>query len=397
MHRTIFFLLDGLPDSPRTDSPLRLAKKTNINRLLQYARLAQFTPLPGRAWPRTGAGSVSHIANLAILGYNVTRLQTARGPIEAVGSGCPYRNGWLALRCNFATIGPDGRLLDRRAGRADWGLDQLVRDLNKISFQLPFRLTRTAGHRAVLVFSQPLSDAISASDPGQINCPPLPLKPLKNDAATMTSAALVGQLLDRLHATLAIHPINRARVARGLLPANIILVREPGNRLPRLRSFLRTHRLRDGIVVAGPGAVRGTCLLAGFRAITLADHADAATHLRATFQAVSEHANDAQLTYVHIKGPDEAAHDRDCKRKQLAIEMFDRAFGRLVKKFGRDDYTYALSADHRTNCRLGQHQPGSVPLLVISNQSQPKPPVEFSELAARTRIRDPWTVILDHQ
>ncbi len=394
MQKTIVFLLDGLPDSPRRDSPLRLAKKPNLDRLLQSAWLGQFTPLSGRAWPRTGAGSVSHIANLAILGYNVTRLQTARGPIEAVGSGASYRNGWLAFRCNFATLGSDGRLLDRRAGRASWGLDQLIRDLNKISFQLPFRLTRTAGHRAVLVFTQPLSDAITASDPGQIGRPPAPIKPTKHDAAATMSAAMIGQFLERVRTTLATHPVNRARIARGLLPANILLVREPGNRLPRLRSFLRTHRLRDGIVIAGPGAVRGTCLLAGFRAATMPDHADAADHLRATFKAITEHAHEAQLTYVHIKGPDEAAHDRDCQRKQAVIEMFDRAFGRLFKTFGTEGWTYAFTADHRTDCHLGQHRPGSVPLLVVSNKKNPKPPTEFSELAARTRIRDPWSLIL---
>lgn len=394
MKRTIVFLLDGLPDLPRRDSPLRLAKKPNIDRLLPLARLGQFTPLSGRAWPRTGAGSVSHIANLAILGYNVTRLQTARGPIEAVGSGGSYRNGWLALRCNFATVGPDGRLLDRRAGRSSWGLDQLIRDLNKISFQLPFRLIRTAGHRAVLVFTQPLSDAISASDPGRVGCAAAPIKPLRRDAATTMSAAMVGQFLERVRLTLASHPVNRARIARGLLPANILLVREAGNRLPRLRSFLRTHRLRDGLVIAGPGAVRGTCLLAGFRAATMPDHAEATDHLRATFKAITEHANEAQLIYVHIKGPDEAAHDRDCKRKQAVIEMFDRAFGRLFKTFGTEGWTYAFTADHRTDCQLGQHRPGSVPLLVIGGKPNPKPPTEFSELAAKTRLRDPWSFIL---
>ncbi len=40
-----------------------------------------------------------------------------RGPMEAVGEGISLRPGDMALRCNFATVDGNFRVVDRRTGR----------------------------------------------------------------------------------------------------------------------------------------------------------------------------------------------------------------------------------------------------------------------------------------
>jgi 2,3-bisphosphoglycerate-independent phosphoglycerate mutase len=61
--------------------------------------------------PESDAGVVS------ILGYGPQNDEASRGVLEAVGAGLAFKDGDLALRCNFATLGPRGEIIDRRAGR----------------------------------------------------------------------------------------------------------------------------------------------------------------------------------------------------------------------------------------------------------------------------------------
>ncbi|MCS7200761.1 MAG: hypothetical protein NZ822_01260 [Patescibacteria group bacterium] len=51
MKRIIFFLIDGLADPVSSKTPLRLAKKPHIQRLLEKSFLAQFYPLKKKIGP----------------------------------------------------------------------------------------------------------------------------------------------------------------------------------------------------------------------------------------------------------------------------------------------------------------------------------------------------------
>jgi 2,3-bisphosphoglycerate-independent phosphoglycerate mutase len=67
--------------------------------------------------------------------------------------------------------------------------------------------------------------------------------------------------------------------------------------------------------------------------------------------------------YVHIKGPDEPAHDGNCEGKKRAIEMIDKHFfGNLDLDLSEN--VVAVTSDHATPCSLKAHSGDPVPLIV---------------------------------
>jgi len=68
-------------------------------------------------------------------------------------------------------------------------------------------------------------------------------------------------------------------------------------------------------------------------------------------------------TYIHIKGPDEPAHDGDCEGKKRAIELIDAHFFKNLK-VDLAKTIVAVTSDHSTICSLKAHSDDPVPLMV---------------------------------
>ncbi|HCD38574.1 MAG TPA: phosphoglycerate mutase, partial [Candidatus Omnitrophica bacterium] len=88
--------------------------------------------------------------------------------------------------------------------------------------------------------------------------------------------------------------------------------------------------------------------------------------------------------YIHIKGPDEPAHDGNFNKKKESIEAIDKFFfGSLIPKINLQDYIIAVTADHSTPCKLKSHSADPVPLLVVGGTIKPDGSLSFSEKAAK--------------
>ena len=71
------------------------------------------------------------------------------------------------------------------------------------------------------------------------------------------------------------------------------------------------------------------------------------------------------VLYIHLKGPDEPAHDGDFKKKKDSIEDIDKYFfGNLLPKIDLSNTLIAITADHSTPCKLKAHSADPVPLLI---------------------------------
>src|SRR5688500_18942263 len=58
----------------------------------------------------------SDVGNLSILGYDPARYHTGRAPIEAAAMGLRLDPDQVAYRCNLATVGEDGTMIDFAGG-----------------------------------------------------------------------------------------------------------------------------------------------------------------------------------------------------------------------------------------------------------------------------------------
>lgn len=381
MARVIFFLIDGLADKLSLKTPLKLAKKPNINKLLKTSFLCEFFPVKKENWPKIASSSITGLANLHILGYPLKAEKVKRGPLEAFGSEIDYKEGELALRVDFGTVDKNLTVIDRRAGRNTFGFNELEKAINSLTFEIPFHFHRTYGHRGVLIFKAKLSPYITDSDPYKIKSKVKKIKPLKKDALSKKTAKIVQKFLEESHYLLDSHPVNNLREKRGLLKANYLLTREAGNSLPKLGNFFKKNKFKNGLVIAENGVVKGGCLLCGFEALTLPEIESLKQRYLFLKKAILNNFQKYDLIYLHLKEADEASHDKDFQRKKKFFEFFDNWLGSLIKKL-RVEVKYVITGDHITNTKNGNHLYGPLPLLIINHQ-KPNQPKEFSEIEAK--------------
>ena len=152
--------------------------------------------------------------------------------------------------------------------------------------------------------------------------------------------------------------MNRERVKEGKLPANVVLLRDAGDHLPRLESFEAKYGMRGTALVEMPAEV-GIATLLRMRMVKIKDRKD----LKEKASLLTRELADGSVVYVHIKGPDEFGHDGDAKGKKANIEQIDRDFfSSVAPKTG--DARLAVSCDHATPCTMKRHSADPVPLLI---------------------------------
>jgi len=356
--KIVFLVIDGLADTPiNNKTPLSEARKPNLDYFARNGLLGQTIPVKKSYWNELTRTSVSHVANISLLGFNPYKLELKRGPLEAVGANIPYTEGHLAVRCNFVTVDKELTVLDRHVGRNFSGLDEIARTINEqVSIGVPFVFMRTYGHRAVLIIKEKLSDKITDSDPYYEGEKVRTIEPLVPEAKR--SAELVQKFLDKVRELIEFHPANEKRIKDGIPPANCLITREAGNKLPSLPNFSKRYKVK-AVCVAENGVMKATCLLAGFNAITVPE-LKFQPSLKFIFDSIDAALAEYDFVYAHIKGPDEPAHDGDFHKKREMIEEIDRKLERFKNFKG----ILVVTCDHITSCKTRKHEFGPVPVLV---------------------------------
>ena len=199
---------------------------------------------------KKGVAPESDVAVISLLGYDPFKYSTGRGVIEVAGAGLKMKNGDLALRCNFATLGQGKTIIDRRVARSlsteeATVLTKAANEQVKLeSYPATFEFKNTLGHRAALLIkskAKPLSGKITNSDPAYIIVNGLGVakadvdmelktcEPNEDTEAAKVSAGLVNEFIEKTHKLWESHPLNVKRVAEGKLKANVVLTRDAGD------------------------------------------------------------------------------------------------------------------------------------------------------------------------
>jgi len=405
MKKILYIVLDGLGDLPvkelNNKTPLEAALTPNLDRLAQKGKTGIVYPVA------KGIAPESDIAVISLLGYDAHKYYTGRGPLESFAEGLAVNDGDVALRVNFATVDSDGRTIkDRRVGRnlTSDEATALAKEINsKVTLSsATFEFKNTIGHRGVLVIRgmrSKLSGWITNTDPAyervgvfgvvlekfeNLVAESQPMAGFENSNEAKEAASLLNEFTQKSHKVLNESPVNKKRVSGNKLPANVILSRDAGDHLPKFPQINTLFNLKFGSFVQMP-VERGIALLTGMEIIAVPDSTG---HLDVDYPIWAKVALDSIKNYdgiyVHIKGPDEPAHDGDFSKKKEIIEVIDKFFfTSLLAKLDINDTVIAVTADHSTVCAIKAHSADPVPLLISGGNIKPDGSMSFSEKAAK--------------
>ncbi len=382
--KLIFVAIDGMGDLPieslGNKTPLEAAETPNLDSLAKKGKTGLMYTV------RKGVAPESDVAVISLLGYDPFKYSTGRGVIEAAGVGLKMKDGDLALRCNFATLGQGKTILDRRVARSlsTEEASELTRAVNRevklTSYPATFEYRNTLGHRAVLLIrsnANPLSSNITNSDPAYIIIngigvakPDVEMvlktcEPTDNTEASKVSAGLVNEFIEKSHLLWENHPINEKRAKEGKLKANVVLTRDAGHLLPKFFNINKRYNVNFA-ALADMHAERGIAQLAGMESSLLPPptgnlQKDCEVRVKALLEALPKH----DCFYIHLKGPDEPGHDGNCQLKTQVISAIDKYFfGPLLKQITLQDNLICVTTDHATPCALKVHSDTPVPVLI---------------------------------
>jgi len=401
--KLIYVIIDGMGDLPIEElgnkTPLEAADTPNMDFLAKTGKTGLMYTV-GK-----GIAPESDVAVVSILGYDPYIYEVSRGVLEALGADLPIKDGDLALRCNFATLGSNDAIIDRRVGRnlTTEEATELAKAINEQieleSHPASFQFKNTLSHRGALVIrskEQKLSGNITNTDPAYTRIQGIGVaepeakmilkkcKPLDETEEAKISANLVNEFTQKSIAILDNHEVNKKRVKEGKLKANVILVRDAGTRLPKF-PFLSQQYGLDFVCLADMPVEKGISKLAGMHMIDLPPPSrnlekDCKLRVEKLLEILPYH----DCFYIHIKGPDEPGHDGNFNLKTQLIATVDKHFiGNMLQQINLEDQVICVTADHSTPCKLKAHSDDPVPLLISGNRIRGDKVQKFSEKECR--------------
>ncbi len=395
--KLLYLVLDGAADSLSDErTSYEMADTPALDSIAEMGVCGLMYPI------EKGLAPESDSAVFSILGYDPHKYYTGRGPIEALGAGLKIREGYeVAFRANFATVKDYTKiLLDRRAGRSlrTDEARRLAQALDSMELGLYdgyARVVATVGHRAVVIIGSKtcrLSANVSNTDPayekrGAISVarPKYEMKieecvPLDDTPEAKRTAELVNLFTERAIEILCDHPINRIRERKNMPKANAILLRDAGDRLPKVELISEKFGISAGAVAEMPVEI-GIARLLGMDVASVPPptpdkRSDYAIRLDAAFRLMETH----DMTYVHLKGPDEPGHDGDFDEKIRAIEAIDRYFVKpFLDRADLENTAILITSDHATPCSARAHTGDPVPVVLYAPGQDPDPVKKLTE------------------
>ena len=380
----IIILGDGMADKPIPElggkTPLQVADKPNIDHLAQIGSCGMLATVPPAFHPG------SEIANLSVLGYDVSKVFEGRGSLEAASMGIKINDGEMAMRCNLICI-QDGKIKNHSAGHiTNEEAHQLIEYLDKELGIENIKLHPGISYRHLLVVKGG-NKALDCTPPHDVPGTPFAdvmIKPLIPEAEQ--TACTLNKMILRSQQLLEKHPVNLKRIAEGKDPANSLWPWSPGYR-PEMQTLKQQYGIQSGSVISAVDLIMGIGVYAGLTPITV----EGATGLYDTnYEGKAKAAIDALRTqdfvYLHVEASDEAGHEGDYQLKKKTIEYLDaRIVGPIyqeVKKWN-DPVAIAILPDHPTPCKLRTHIAEPVPFIIYKPGQQPDKVKVYDEEAVK--------------
>ncbi len=375
-------------------TPMEAAHKPCMDALASRATVGLVSNVPAGMVPE------SDTANMAILSFDPKVYSRGRSPLEAVSMGLCMKPDETAYRCNVVTLSDDEPyeqkiMLDHSADEITTAeADELIRAL-EAHFGNEFRHFYTGVSYRHCILWQDGNDTYSFSRPhdiiGRCIADYLP--------GETDGGAEFRRLMKESYEVLNHHPVNEARRARGLKPANSAWLWSPGKK-PRLPSFTEKWGV-TGTVISAVDLIKGIGLCAGMKSV---DVEGATGNVHTNYDgkaqaAITAFREGAEFVYVHVEGPDECGHRAETDNKVLSIERIDQGILAPVYAYLRstgEDFKIMVLPDHPTPIRIRTHSSDPVPFFLYDSASETDGVADFSEASAATTglyIPDGFTLL----
>ena len=376
-------------------TPMEAAQKPTMDELAKRSLVGTVSNVPDGMVPE------SDTANMAILSFDPKIYSKGRSPLEAVSMGIEMQPDETAYRCNVVTLSDEGEdyddkiILDHSADEITTAeADELIKALEaKLGNEIR-RFYTGVSYRHCLIWKNG-DDRYPFMRPHDILG--------KRIGEYLPSSENGGEEFYRLmresFEILNHHPVNEARRARGLKPANSAWLWSPGKK-PQLPNFREKWGL-NAAVISAVDLIKGIGLCAGMRSI---DVEGATGNVHTNYEGKANAAIEAfreghDYVYIHVESPDECGHRAELENKVLSIELIDKLILKPVYEYLTccgEDFCVMVLPDHPTPIRIRTHSSLPVPFFIYDSTCERDGVESFSEQSAEAKgyyIKDGFTLM----
>jgi 2,3-bisphosphoglycerate-independent phosphoglycerate mutase len=346
--------LGGLPLEPGGKTELETAAHPHLDECARDGVSGLSIPVLPGITPGSGPG------HLGLFGYDPLEYRIGRGILEALGINFPIGPKDVAIRGNFCTLGPDGKITDRRAGRPTTErCVEIVKKLRTIPVPgVEVFVEPVKEHRFVLVFrGDGLGGAVNDTDPQVTGV--TPLKAEARDAASAKTAAVANEFVAKAR-----------EVLTGDAPTNGLTLRGFASQ-PSIVTFADLYGLKAAAIAVYP-MYKGLARLVGM------DILDAGQTLGDQVATLKRVWKDYDFFFLHYKYTDSTGEDGNFPAKVQMIERLD-AVVPDIRALGPD--VFIVTGDHSTPSKMRSHSWHPVPTVLVADTCRTDGATEFSERA----------------
>lgn len=364
----IVILGDGMADYPVDyfdgKTILEVANKPTIDYMCAHGELGMCKTV------QDGMKPGSDVANLSVMGYDTKKCYTGRSPLEAASIGVEMRDSDVTFRTNLVTLSDEAdyekkTMLDYSAGEIT--TEESTELIKAIAKELDTDIIKFypgISYRHLCVW-----------DGGSMNVNLTPPHDISDRCVGEylpkgEGADKLFEMMKKSEEILKNHPINKARIEKGLNPANSIWVWGEGTK-PSVDNFYEKYGVK-GAVISAVDLIKGIAKCAGMTSI---DVEGATGNCETNWVGKAEAGLKAILDgndflYLHMEAPDEMGHQGKPEKKKEAVETIDE----VVVKYLKDelekrgiDYKMLIMPDHPTPISLKTHVSDPVPYVIFDS------------------------------
>lgn len=366
----VVILGDGMADFPNEKlggkTPLDVAKKPNIDNLCKSSELGLCRTVP------CGMKPGSDVANLSVLGYDVSACYTGRSPLEAASIGIELKETDLTARANLVTLSDEVNYQDKTM--IDYSAGEISTEEAKVLIEYiasklndeKYKFFAGISYRHCLLVDNG-SESEGCTPPHDITG-----KPIKDYLPKGKVGEEYLKLMQKSYELLKEHPVNLKRISQGKRPANSVWFWGEGTK-PKLESFYKKTGLK-GAMISAVDLLKGIGKVAEMKVIEVEGatgnfDTNFSGKAKACLDAIEE---GADFVYIHMEAPDECGHHGDIDNKIYSIEQIDeKVVGEIVKKLNEkaEEYSLLIMPDHPTPIATMTHCSDPVPFLIYRSNN----------------------------